>query len=706
MTKRKNKAHKAPKSIDFKVNPINFINRDISWLEFNRRVLNEAGDDRTPLLERLRFLLIFSSNLDEFVMKRVGRLKRQVSSGLMYKSVDGLNAQDQFTKIRQHIQKDLEERQRIFMELVPKLKEHGIEFLEWEELNLTDQKFCEDYFREKIFPVLTPLSVDPGHPFPFISNLSFSLGMVLKNPQTDFVLFSRVKIPQVISPWIQIKKEKNLVFVNIISIIKNNLHLLYPGMEFLQVTPFRITRNADVEHRDDEAEDLMLVVEEGLKERRLAECVRLEMMPAADRQMLDFLKESLELNDDDIYILDYPLEYAAFKTIVDLDIPHLKYKPWIPVVPMEFIDENHLFSLIRHQDQLVHHPYESFTGTVEKFISHAADDPHVLTIKMTLYRTGDNSPFIKSLIRAAENGKQVVCLIELKARFDEQRNIFWAHKLEDAGVHVVYGVIGFKTHTKTALVIRQESDGEIVRYAHIGTGNYNSQTSNLYTDLGLLTANKKITDEVIEVFNYLTGSSLKTDYKSILVAPINMKSQFIQLIEAETEHHLKTGKGQIMAKMNSMEDEVMTEALYKASQAGVKITLIVRGFCCLKPGVKGLSENIQVISIIGRFLEHSRIFYFAQGQTDIEEGLFFIGSADWMHRNLHNRVELVVPVEHKKLKEKLMTFLNTVLADNRRSWLMHEDGTYSQQRPKDGEEERGTHEVMMHKTLIHNKDTP
>ena len=530
--------------------------------------------------------------------------------------------------------------------------------------------------------------------------------MILKNPMTDTVLFSRVKIPEVIPGLIPLPKaegEKRFRFVSTMTIVRSNLHLLYPGMEIQQTVPFRVSRNADVDHREDEAQDLLILVEEGIKERRLAECVRLEIHKDTDPSMTSFLKDSLEILDDDVYEMDFPIDFGILKTIVDLDLPELKFKPWQPIIPKVFAENSNIFTLIRQGDMLVHHPYESFSGTVEKFISSAAEDPHVLTIKMTLYRTGDNSPFIKNLIRAAEKGKQVVALVELKARFDEQRNIVWAQKLEDAGVHVVYGILGLKTHTKTTLVIRQESDGEIMSYAHVGTGNYHSQTSNLYTDLGLLTCNKKITEEVIEVFNYLTGSSLKTDYNEILVAPINMKSTFMNKIQQEIKNK-KAGKpARIIAKMNAMEDEVITELLYEASSVGVEVILMVRGFCSLKPGMKGLSENIKVYSIIGRFLEHSRIFYFANGSDSYADGDFFIGSADWMHRNLHNRVELIVPIFETRLKDKLWEFLDVVLRDNRQVWMLNEDGTYTQRVPAEGEEEVGTHVTMMNKTIQREK---
>ncbi len=705
MRKRRS-ATRQPKKINFNVDPEHFLNRDISWLHFNRRVLMEASDKRNPLLERLRFLIIFSSNLDEFVMKRVGYLKHQIASGFTHRSIDGQTTEEQLTNIRKHINEDLERQRGIYLELVAELERQDIYIYDFDDLGPEDQEYLKNYFKRKVFPVLTPLSVDPGHPFPFISNLSYSLGMILKNPQSETILFSRVKIPEVIPGLIQLPKvegEKKSRFVTTVTLVRSNLNLLYPGMDIQQTVPFRVSRNADVDHREDEAQDLLILVEEGIKERRLAECVRLEIHRDTDPNMTNFLKDSLEIVDEDIYLMDFPIDFSILKSIVDLDRPELKFKPWSPIIPKAFFENSNIFNLIRQGDVLVHHPYESFSGTVEKFISSAADDPNVLTIKMTLYRTGDDSSFIRNLIKAAEKGKQVVCLVELKARFDEQRNIVWAQKLEDAGVHVVYGILGLKTHTKTTLIIRQEHDGEIMSYAHIGTGNYHSQTSNLYTDFGLLTCNKKICEEVGEVFNYLTGSSLKTDYSELLIAPINMKSSFMNKIHQEIKNKKAGRPARIIAKMNSLEDEVISEALYEASQAGVEIILIVRGFCSLKPGVKDLSENIKVISIIGRFLEHSRIFYFAGGSEDYHAGEFYIGSADWMHRNLHNRVELITPIHELKLKEKLWEFIDIMLKDNRLAWCLNEDGTYTQKVPQESEEEQGTHAIVMKKTIQREK---
>ncbi len=707
MRKRRSQ-NRSPKKINFTVDPTHFLNRDVSWLHFNRRVLHEAADKRNPLLERLRFLIIFSTNLDEFVMKRIGYLKHLLVSGISHRSVDGLSVTEQLDGIRKHINEDLETQRAIYIQLVGELQRNDIFIYDYEDLAADDQEYCNGIFRRKIYPVLTPLSVDPGHPFPFISNLSYSLGLILRNPQTDSILFSRVKIPEAIPGLMLLPRgegEKRNRFVITVTIVRSNLATLYPGMEIQQTVPFRVSRNADVDHREDEAQDLLILVEEGIKERRLAECVRLEIHRDTDPNLTNFLKESLEIIDEDIYEVDFPIDFGLLKPIVDLDLPHLKFKPWSPVIPKIFAENTSIFSVIRQGDLLVHHPYESFSGTVEKFVASAAEDPHVLAIKMTLYRTGDNSPFIRSLIKAAEKGKQVVALVELKARFDEQRNIVWAQKLEDAGVHVVYGILGLKTHTKTTLIVRQENDGEILTYAHIGTGNYHSQTSNLYTDLGLLTCNQKISGEVAEVFNYLTGSSLKTDYKEILIAPINMKSTFMSKIQDEINFAKNGKRSRIIAKMNSLEDEVITELLYEASLAGVKVTLIVRGFCSLIPGIKGLSENIEVISIIGRFLEHSRVFYFSGGEDEPLKGEFYIGSADWMHRNLHNRVELIVPIVELKLKEKLWEFIEIVLRDNRLAWILQPDGSYIQKVPAEGEEEKNSHQELMKVTIAREKVT-
>jgi polyphosphate kinase len=663
---------------------VEFTNREIGWLNFNRRVLFEAEDSRTPLLERLKFLGICNSNLDEFFMKRVGGLKRQVAFGISPKSSDGKTPTQQLTEIRQLVMQMVKDQAQCFTKaLKPALKEKNIQLLKWGDLSQKEKEVAQKYYLKNVFPVLTPLSVDPGHPFPFISNLSTSLGVTLKAPNNEEKMFARVKVPQVLAPWVRIEtgNANEYKFVSLVDVIKENMKDLFPSMQVLDVMPFRLTRNADITRDEEDAEDLLEMIEEELRMRRFAEVVRLEHGPKPDPWMLKFLMEELELTDEDIYELPDELDYTGLASLGDLPLPALRFETWAPSVPLPFSDDDptQIFNVIRHSDQLIHSPFESFSATVDKFLRAAADDPKVLAIKMTLYRTGDNSPFIRNLIRAAEMGKQVVCLVELKARFDEERNIYWAQALENAGVHVVYGIVGLKTHAKTTLVVRQEADG-LRCYAHIGTGNYNVSTSRFYTDLGLLTAREELTSELVEFFHYLTGRSLKNDYKHLLVAPINMFSRFKAMIERETEH-AKAGKpAHIIAKMNNLEENDISLLLYKASQAGVATDMIVRGFCCLRPGVKGMSEKVKVISTIGRFLEHSRIFYFRNGAADPIDGDFFIGSADWMYRNLHARVECVVPVLDRTLKEKIWEILQNYLKDQRQTWDMNSDGNYTQRK--------------------------
>lgn len=679
--KKKTHLHEHPLSSETE-----FTNRESGWLNFNRRVLHEAMDSRTPLLERIRFLGICNSNLDEFFMKRVGGLKRQVALGIVHRSSDGKTAPQQLQEIRVHVLQMLKEQTELFLKtLKPALKENKIELLNWGELSLKEKEWLHKYYLKNVFPVLTPLSVDPGHPFPFISNLSTSLGVTMKHPDRDERFFARIKVPRVLNQWIRIElDQEKFKFVSLLEVIKENLSGLFPSMQVMNVMPFRLTRNADITRDEEDAEDLLSMIEEELRLRRFAEVVRLEHGPNPDPWMLKFLMDELELTDDDVYEIKDELDYTTLEVISDLKLPQLKYEPWTPVVPPAFLDENpqSIFQVIQHADQLVHHPYESFSATVEKFIHAAAEDPKVLAIKMTLYRTGDKSPFIRSLIRAAESGKQVVCLVELKARFDEERNIYWAQELENAGVHVVYGVVGLKTHAKTALVVRQESEG-LKCYAHIGTGNYNVATSRFYTDFGLLTCHPDITGELVEFFHFLTGRSLKNTYDHLLIAPVNLFSKMKAMIEREADH-AKNGKpSQIFAKMNNMEENDIAMALYNASQRGTDITLVVRGFCCLRPGVLGLSEKVKVLSVIGRFLEHSRVFYFRNGQEDPLNGDFFIGSADWMYRNLHARVECLVPIYDRGLRERLWELIQLHIKDQRQTWDMHLDGRYTQRKSND-----------------------
>ncbi len=684
--------------------PLEFFNRELEWLEFNSRVLHEAVDTRTPLLERVRFLGIFNSNLDEFFMKRVGGLKHRVEANVQRKS-GGLTPIQQLAAIRTKILPMLDTQARLYRKVIlPELSKNSVHLFEWKDLSAAERSFAHQYFKSHIFPVLTPLAVDPGLPFPFISNLSTSLGITLKHPDREEKLFARMKVPKIFPQWVRLRPEdptlnEQMRFISLLDILKENLKELFPDMEVLNVMYFRITRNADMESSDDDADDLLEMVVEEVKLRRFAEVVRLEHGPKPDEWMLQFLMEELELTASEVFESAELLDYTDLKVIADLPLENLKYEPWAPLVPVALQDEQkNIFDAIRGGDILVHHPYESFTASVEKFIRSAVEDSKVLAIKMTLYRTGDNSPFIPLLIRAAESGKQVVVLIELKARFDEERNIHWAQELENAGVHVVYGVVGLKTHAKTTLVVRAEASGPQC-YVHLGTGNYHKDTAKLYTDLGYFTADPIITEDVIELFHFLTGRSLKRKYHKILVAPVSMRDQLLELILRETEN-AKAGKpAHIIAKCNSLDESAICRAFYDASRVGVKIDLIIRGFCCLRPGVAGMSENIRVISVVGRFLEHSRIFYFANGESDPLNGTYFIGSADLMYRNLLARIETLVPIEPKHLRARLAEILHVMLTDHRSKWTLHSDGSYTQ--AKSQKEEVGTHVQLMKLTAQH-----
>jgi polyphosphate kinase len=656
-----------------------FTNREIGWLRFNLRVLHEAQDVRNPLLERVRFLSISASNLDEFFMKRVGGLKRQLAYNISAKSSDGQTAEQQLLAIRNFVKPMLEAQNQCYLHLKNELGQNGIYLLKWKDLTSKEKENVKKYYIKNVFPVLTPLSVDPGHPFPFISNLSTSLGVTLKHPDGEDKLFARIKVPKVLPTWIQTEAKSDR-YISLIDVITENLQDLFPNMEVLNVMPFRISRNADSDRDDEDAEDLLQSIAEELRQRRFAEVVRLQHGPNPDVWMLQFLIEELELKQDDVYNHSGELDYGDLLFFADLPRPHLKFESFSPLIPPAFADETQsLFSVIRSGDQLLHHPFESFSASVERLVREAAHDPKVLAIKMTLYRTGDNSPFVKALIEAAELGKQVVCLVELKARFDEERNIYWAQELESAGVHVVYGVMGLKTHAKTILIVRQEETG-LKCYSHIGTGNYNVSTSRFYTDMGLLTCHDGITSDIVDFFHYLTGRSRKDSYKYLLVAPINMFNRFIQLIEREAKHAEAGRPAQIIAKFNNMEENDVSLALYSASRKGVDIDLIVRGFCCMRPKTQGLSEKIRVLSLLGRFLEHSRIYYFRNGAADPIDGEFFIGSADWMYRNLHARVEAIVPIFERSLREKIWESLQLIIKDHRQVWDMDSKGNYTQRK--------------------------
>lgn len=682
---------------------VRFLNKEVQWLEFNRRVLNEAKDPRTPLLERVNFLSIVTSNLDEFVMKRVGGLKHQKMYNMATVSLDGLSVQEQLNKTRASIQVLLDEQATIYKEITKELDAHSIVLKKWKDLTAKEKQYAKDFYTDQVFPVLTPLMVDPALPFPFISNLTISLAVSLKFTDEEELQFARVKVPEVFPQWVNIdipeNKNKN-VFVSLVQIIQYNLEDLFPDAEVKDVMPFRITRNADLEHDEEDAEDLLELISEEIRQRRFADVVRLEHGKNSNPWMIQFLKDELELEDEHIYQVKGLLDYTSLKPIAALNIPHLRYKHWEPQTPQPLMEPSaSIFEVIKRQDLFVHHPYESFPASVERFVAQSARDPNVLAIKMTLYRMGDANTMIQELIKAAELGKQVVCIVELKARFDEQRNINWAQKMEKAGIHVVYGVIGYKTHCKTTLVLRREGGG-IVSYAHIGTGNYNPVTSRVYTDIGLLTANKKITEDLVQLFHLLTGRSFKRNFKTLLVAPVNMKEKYLEMIEREKRFAENGKPARIVVKCNSLEDKEIIESLYEASQLGVQVDLIVRGFCTLRPGVAGMSDRIRVISVIGRFLEHSRIFYFQNGEEKTIDGEFYIGSADWMHRNLHTRVEVAAPILDRKIKRRIWEILNASLSDYRQAWEMNASGKYKQRLADGPVGEVGTHERLMQLTTL------
>lgn len=685
--------------------PEYYFNRELSWLEFNDRVLHEAIDPRTPFLERLKFVAIFSSNLDEFFMVRVSGLMDQTTAGMQSKTPDGLSPREVLNKIRGHLKPKLQRQHSLFQnELRPQLGDYGVFLKDYTQLDLSQQKYFREYFEGQIFPVLTPLSVDPSHPFPRLSNLSLNLAVAVINPETGIQKFARIKVPSNLPRFIGLPAElhdEGAVWVGatIEEIIANNLDYLFPGMDIVGRYLFRITRDADFPVREDEADDLLVAMEEEISKRRLEGFVcRLEIEKTMPSDLREGLTQELKVADEDIYELEGVLNLKDLFFFLSMPLPELKDRPWTAQIPpaLKSVErgEESIFSAIRKGDILIHHPYESFSSSVQTFIAQAASDPNVLTIKMTLYRTSGDSPIVHSLIKAAENGKQVVALVEIKARFDEQNNIIWARKLEDAGVHVVYGVVGLKTHTKTTLVVRQEGD-RIRRYVHIGTGNYNPKTSKLYTDLGLLSARDDLGADLTDLFNFLTGYSRQTNYRKLLVAPLTLRQGMLQLIEREIEHAQNGQRGRIIAKMNSLVDDEMIRALYKASQAGVEIDLIVRGICCLRPGVPGVSDRIRVISIIGRFLEHARIFYFSNnGDEEI-----YIGSADWMPRNLDRRVEAVTPVEEPSAIQELKDIIDIMLTDNRQAWEMAEDGSFTQRTPGDDGDARSTHDLLMQRAL-------
>ncbi|MCS6942546.1 MAG: polyphosphate kinase 1 [Geminocystis sp.] len=698
-------------------NPEYYFNRELSWLEFNYRVLQIALSERTPLLERLKFTAIFSSNLDEFFMVRVAGLKRQVEAEVTKLTPDGRTPLQQIQDINKKLRPLIRLQIDNFERLRQELKKFGVYLLDFVELNLEQRQYLHEYFANNIFPVLTPLAVDPSHPFPHISNLSLNLAVLVKNPDTGEELFARVKVPKTLPRFLPLPlhladSPENALFVAVPleQVIAHHLDALFPGMDVQECHEFRLTRDADLAVQEDEADDLLQAIEQELRRRHFAgSAVRLEIHPNMPEKIKQMLMEALELQPIDIYEIDGLLALNDLFSLMSLPLPELKDPPWNGVVPPPFDEFQNLenakadsdediseefFAMIRKSDLLVHHPYHSFAATVQQFIVQAARDPKVLAIKMTLYRTSGDSPILQALIEAAERGKQVVALVELKARFDEENNINWARRLEKAGVHVVYGIVGLKTHTKIALVVRKEKD-TIRRYVHIGTGNYNPKTAKLYTDLGLISCREDLGADVTDLFNYLTGYSRQKSYRKLLVAPVTMRDRIIAMIDREAENVRNGGTGRIVAKMNALVDVQVIRALYRASRAGVKIDLIVRGICCLRPGLEGISDNIKVISIVGRFLEHSRIFYFYNnGREEV-----YIGSADWMTRNLSRRVETVTPVEEPKLMKQLQEILGVMLADNCHAWELQSDGSYVRRQPKPGEKEIIAQETLMQMAL-------
>ena len=683
VVKREARIHEFPKPLEVSVAPAKsdlFLNRELSLLAFHARVLEEALDKSNPLLERLKFLSIFSSNLDEFFMIRVSGLKEELEYGLTDVAADGRTPAEQLARIREQVIKLVDAQARYLRdEILPHLSQTGVQLVSYYSLSRHEKEDLKDYFMEKVFPILTPLAVDPSHPFPYISPLSVNIGLMVDAPKEMKLLgqgktlqsrFVRIKVPSVVPRLVAIGSSATR-FVLLDEIIEANIGSLFPGMHPGNCHRFRVTRDADIEIREEEAEDLLSVIQEELRQRKFGAPVRLEISPDMPQEMIDYLTESLDLEREDVYVFDGPLHIQDLMTLFDVDRPDLKDAPFAPKVPEWFTSHKTIFDAIKEGDRLLHHPYDSYE-CVTGFINQAVADEDVVAIKICLYRTGPDSPIPPALIRAAEQGKQVTALIELKARFDEAHNIEWAHKLDEAGVHVVYGVIGLKTHGKLTLVIRREGE-QLRRYVHIASGNYNPTTSCVYTDLGMFTVDDEIGRDATELFNYLTGFSNQKEYRKLMVAPVALREDLNELFDREIAHKRAGRPAHVIAKFNRLADLQVVEKLYELSRAGVKVDLIVRGICILRPGIPGLSENITVRSVVGRFLEHSRVFWFANGGDDE----VYIGSADWMSRNLKHRIEVVAPVTEPDAKRYLRdVLLDAYLRDNTKARELHPDGTY------------------------------
>ncbi|UDY23138.1 RNA degradosome polyphosphate kinase [Nocardioides sp. Kera G14] len=655
-----------------------FLDRELSWLKFNQRVLELAEDERVPLLERVRFLAIFTSNLDEFFMVRVAGLKRRIAAGLAVRAASGLMPREVLEQIWSTTRVLSERHSAAFTDkLMPALWKEGIELVRWADLSEAEQKHCKKLFKERIFPVLTPLAVDPAHPFPYISGLSLNLAVLLRDPKSEKEHFARVKVPSNFTRFVPLGNER---FVPLEDVIGEHLKRLFPGMEILEVHTFRVTRNEDLEVEEDDAESLLAALEKELLRRRFGPPVRLEVEATISDDVLSLLVSELGISEAEVFRLPGPLDLRGVHAIADIDRGELKFPGFVPTTHHRLADVESaapvdVFKASRRRDIFLHHPYDSFATSVQRFIEQAAADPHVLAIKQTLYRTSGDSPIIDALIDAAEAGKQVLVLVEIKARFDEQANIRWARKLEQAGCHVVYGLVGLKTHCKLAMVVRDEGTygGGIRRYTHIGTGNYNPKTSRLYEDFGLITTNEAIGEDVAHLFNNLSGWSRQAKYGQLLVAPDSVRSGLIEQIHAEIAHHRAGRPARIRLKANSVVDEAVIDSLYLASQEGVPVQLLVRGICALRPGVPGLSENIEVRSILGRFLEHSRVFTFENGGEQVA----WIGSADMMHRNLDRRVEVLVKIPLEDHVRALSDLLDEAFAPTTKAWVLDSRGEWT-----------------------------
>ena len=659
-----------------------YLNRELSWLEFNARVLALAESPDTPLLERVKFLAIFSQNLDEFFQVRVAGLKEQVAAGITRRTPDGATPEEQLDVIKARAAELMERADRVFLgPVVSDLADAGIRFSTWSQLDDDDREWLAGEFQQRIFPVLTPLAVDPGHPFPYISSLSLNLGVLVRDPVAGERRFARVKVPSLLPRFVVMPDGER--FVPVEQVIAEHLDELFPGMEITDSVAFRVTRNADLTVEEEEAEDLLEAIELELRRRRFGRAVRLEVEDDISTDSLELIREELDLRADDVYAHAAPISLDGLWSVYAMNRDELKYESFQPTTqrrlqPDEEDVHRSLFSVISEGDVLVQHPYDSFASSVEEFIRQAATDTRVLTIKLTLYRTSGDSPIVESLIKAAESGKQVVALVELKARFDEENNIEWARRLERAGVHVVYGLVGLKTHTKTCLVVREEGSG-VTRYCHVGTGNYNSKTARLYEDFGLLTRDPDLGSDLTQLFNYLTGYARDVEYRKLLVAPHTLRPRLTELIRNEASHG---EHGHVVMKMNSLVDADMIDELYAASAKGVQVDMVIRGISCIRPQVPGLSERIRVRSIVGRYLEHSRVYRFANGGG---EGvpLHFIGSADLMPRNLDRRVEAVVPITTPALQDRIDDVLDVLFTDDRLAWEQRDD-TWTKLEATDG----------------------